>query len=498
MNSQKEGVIIERNRKVEEIIDRKKNRFRGEKMKLNKLTTRVENDSVGTLDIDRHAYYGIQTFRAKNNFNITGVKMSHEFIKQITLIKKAAAIVNKNAGLLSASKADAIISACDDVMAGKYQDQFIVDAIQGGAGTSANMNVNEVVANVAIEKLGGTKGDYSIVHPNDDVNMEQSTNDVIPTAGKLTVLKLSEALIEQLELLKLSLTDKAKEFDGILKMGRTQLQDAVPMRLGQSFEAFASSIARDINRLILRLDEMRNINMGATAIGTAINVKPEYFNNIIKHISLLSEEELTRPDDLFDATQNIDSFVAISGTLKTLAINLSKMCNDLRLMSSGPRTGLNEIVLPAKQNGSSIMPGKINPVIPEVVNQVAFMVIGHDVTITMAGEAGQLELNAFEPIVFYQLFESITSLTNAVYTLRVNCIEGIQANADRCSSYVFNSVGIVTALAPYIGYAKSSEIAKESLQTGKPVREIALEKEYLDEETLEKLLDAHKLTSPQK
>ncbi len=462
-----------------------------------KINTRRESDSVGWLDIDENAYYGIQSFRAKNNFYITNVKMNHEFIKNITLIKKAAAIVNKNANLLGKTKADAIIYACDEIISGKYQDQFIVDAIQGGAGTSANMNVNEVVANVAIEKLGGKKGDYSIVHPNDDVNMEQSTNDVIPTAGKLTVLKLSQELLLQLNLLKQALLQKSKQFDGILKMGRTQLQDAVPMRLGQSFEAFASSIARDINRITLRLDEMRNINMGATAIGTAINAKPEYFKHIISQISLLFNENLTRPDDLFDATQNIDSFVSMSGALKTLAVNLSKMCNDLRLMSSGPRTGLGEIVLPAKQNGSSIMPGKINPVIPEVVNQVAFLVIGHDVTITMAGEAGQLELNAFEPIVFYQLFESIMSLTKAVSTLRTNCIDGIQANEQRCNDYVFNSVGIVTALNPYIGYKKSGEIAKESLKTGKPIKQIVLEKGYMDDKTLEEVLNAHKLTSPQ-
>ncbi len=462
------------------------------------IKTRLESDSVGSLEIDENAYYGIQSFRAKNNFHITGVNMNEEFIKNITLLKKAAVIVNKNAKLIDDKKADAIIFACDEILNGKYKDQFIVDAVQGGAGTSANMNVNEVVANIAIEKLGGKKGDYSIVHPNDDVNMEQSTNDVIPTAGKLTVLKLSQKLLAELVLLRDSLAQKAKEFDNILKMGRTQLQDAVPMRLGQTFEAFASSITRDINRITLRLDEMRNINMGATAIGTAINAKPEYFNNIISQISLLSGENLTRPDDLFDATQNIDSFVAMSGTLKTLAINLSKMSSDLRLMSSGPRTGLSEIFLPAKQNGSSIMPGKINPVIPEVVNQVAFLVIGHDVAITMAGEAGQLELNAFEPIVFYQLFESITCLTNAANTLRINCIDGIKANKSRCESYVFNSVGIVTALNPYIGYKKSAEVAKESLKTGKTVKEIVLEKRYMDSQTLEYVLDAHKLTSPQK
>ncbi len=459
--------------------------------------TRLENDSVGSLEIDNDAYYGIQSYRAKNNFFITNVKNNPEFIKNIALIKKAAAIVNREANLLDANKANAIVYGCDMVMSGEFKNQFIVDAIQGGAGTSANMNVNEVVANIAIEKLGGQKGDYSIVNPNDDVNMEQSTNDVIPTAGKLTVLSLTKSLIVQLDLLKQALKAKAKEFDGILKMGRTQLQDAVPMRLGQSFEAFASAISRDVNRITLRLEEMRNINMGATAIGTAINAKPKYFKNIINQISVLSGEKLTRPKDLFDATQNIDCFVAMSGSLKTLAINLSKMCNDLRLMSSGPRTGLGEIILPAKQNGSSIMPGKINPVIPEVVNQVAFLVIGHDVTITMAGEAGQLELNAFEPIVFYQLFESITSLTNAVATLRINCIEGIKANQKRCNDYVLGSVGIVTALNPYLGYKKAGEIAKESLKTGKTIREIVLQKKYLDEKTLNEILNVYKLTSPQ-
>ncbi len=457
---------------------------------------RVESDSVGELPIQYSAYYGIQAFRAKNNFKITGLVMSFEFVKSIALIKKAAAIVNKNAGLLKEDVADAIVWGCDEILAGKHKSAFVVDAIQGGAGTSANMNVNEVVANLAIEKLGGERGDYSICHPNDDVNMEQSTNDVIPTAGKLTVLKLSKALLKELSLLRKSLLKKAKEFDGILKMGRTQLQDAVPMRLGQSFRAFATAIARDEKRIQRTLSDMRVVNMGATAIGTAINAKRGYFDNIVSELSELAEESLTRPDDLFDATQNIDGFANVSGVLKILAVNLSKMSNDLRLMSSGPKTGLGEITLPAMQNGSSIMPGKINPVIPEVVNQVAFLVIGHDVTITMAAEAGQLELNAFEPVVFNQLFESITTLTGAINTLRVNCIDGIVANRERCEELVSNSVGIVTALNPYIGYKKASIVVKECLKTGKKIKDIVLEKGYVTEEQLDKILDAYALTEP--
>ncbi len=457
---------------------------------------RKESDSVGELPIDSAAYYGIQTLRAKENFEITGTKVSFAFMKNVVLIKKAAAIVNKSYGLLDAGKADAIIAACDEILHGKHRRDFIVDAVQGGAGTSANMNVNEVIANIAIEHLGGKLGDYSVISPNDDVNMEQSTNDVIPTAGKLTVLTLAKELLSVLDRLNASLLKKAKEFDGILKMGRTQLQDAVPMRLGQAFHAFATSIKRSRDRIDASLSEMRVINMGATAIGTAINAREAYFAHITEELSLLSGEALSRAGDLFDGTQNVDCFAAVSGTLKALAVNLSKMCNDLRLMSSGPRTGLGEIILPAKQNGSSIMPGKINPVIPEVVNQVAFLVIGHDVTVTMAAEAGQLELNAFEPIIFYQLFESIRALTGAVKTLSENCINGIVANRERCTEWVNRSVGIVTALNPYIGYLKAAEIAKESLKTGESIRSIVLREGLMDEKKLDEVLDPLLLTEP--
>ncbi len=457
---------------------------------------RKESDSVGELSVDSSAYYGIQTLRAKENFDITGRKISSAFVRNVVLIKKAAAKVNAAYGILETEKADAIISACDEILHGKHRKDFIVDAVQGGAGTSANMNVNEVIANIAIEKLGGVKGDYSLISPNDHVNMEQSTNDVIPTAGKLTVLSLAKELLSALKKLEEALLAKAKEFDGILKMGRTQLQDAVPMRLGQAFRAFATAITRSKERIAASLGEMRTINLGATAIGTGITAKEAYFAHITEELSALTGETLRRAEDLFDGTQNVDCFAAVSGTLKALAVNLSKMCNDLRLMSSGPRTGLGEIILPAKQNGSSIMPGKINPVIPEVVNQAAFLVIGHDVTVTMAAEAGQLELNAFEPVIFYQLFESFRALTGAVKTLTENCIVGIAASRERCAEWVNRSVGIVTALNPYIGYLKAAEIAKESLRTGEPIRDIVLREGLMDEATLDKVLDPLLLTEP--
>ncbi len=459
-------------------------------------TLRREQDSVGRLDVAANAYYGIHALRAKYNFPITGVPMNEEFVGNIVLIKKAVATVHKKSGALDERLADAVIAACDDLLAGEKRDQFIVDAVQGGAGTSANMNVNEVVANLAIEKLGGTLGDYSLINPNDHINMGQSTNDVIPTAGKLTVLALSRELREQLRFLIRALLNKSEEFDDILKMGRTQLQDAVPMRLGQSFRAFASAMERDLGRIERVLEEMRSVNIGATAIGTAINADMDYFKHIIDELSILSGEPLVRPEDLFDATQNADCFASVSGVLKAFAINLTKMCNDLRLMSGGPRTGLSEIHLPPKQNGSSIMPGKINPVIPEVVNQVAFLVIGHDMTVTLAAQAGQLELNAFEPVIFYQLFESMIALTGAIKTLRENCIDGIVADRENCRLYMDRSVGIVTALNPYIGYQKASEIAKESLRTGKRVWDIVLERGLLDEATLRTVLDAHTMTEP--
>lgn len=460
------------------------------------MKTRLESDSIGTLAVPAEAYYGVQSLRAYNNFSITGQSMHPEFIHSLALVKKAAAITNKNAGELEKEKANAIISACDEILNGKFMEEFITDPIQGGAGTSANMNANEVIANRAGELLGGQKGDYTLVHPNDHVNMAQSTNDVIPTAGKLTVLALLPQTIAQLKRLHSAFIQKSKEFDDIIKMGRTQLQDAVPMRLGQSFHAYASVIERDIDRLSSVMDEVRALNMGGTAIGSAINVSPKYLSNIVYNIAQVSGKRVYQAKDLFDATQNLDGFVAVSNALKTCAVSLSKICNDLRLLSSGPKTGISEIALPARQNGSSIMPGKVNPVIPEVVTQVAYLVIGHDLTITMAAEAGQLELNAFEPVLFYNLFESMESMTAAVETLVDNCITGITANRERCEELLNASVGISTALCPFIGYQKAAQIAKTSLKTGVPVKTLVLEQQLLTEKELDSILDARSMTEP--
>ena len=460
------------------------------------MLSRMEHDSIGALNVPAEAYYGVQSMRAATNFQITHRPLHPVLIDSIVMVKKAAAITNEKSGKLDQQIAQAIIKACDEILDGNLRDQFIVDAIQGGAGTSANMNANEVIANRAIEILGGTKGDYSIVHPNDHVNMSQSTNGVIPTAGKITVLKLLPQTIKELEKLEKAMEEKEAEFDDILKMGRTQLQDAVPMRLGQSFGAFAHVLKRDIKRLKNVMDEMKVLNIGATAIGTAINVDPYYLANISYELSKVAGISLKQADDLIDATQNLDGFVSVSGVLKTCAVDISKISNDLRLMSSGPRTGLSEINLPARQNGSSIMPGKINPVIPEVVSQVAYLIIGHDYTITMAAEAGQLELNAFEPVLFHYLFESIDTLKEAAATLTKHCITGITANKGQCEEYIEKSVGISTALCPYIGYAKSAEIAKKSLKTGISVKELVLEEGLLKEEELKEILKPEKMTQP--
>ena len=460
------------------------------------MKTRTEADSIGELEVPEEAYYGVQSLRAKENFQITGHAMNEVFIQNLARVKKAAAITNRNAFTLEAGLAEAIIRACDEVIKGRFAEEFIVDAIQGGAGTSANMNMNEVVANRANELLGGRKGGYSRVHPNDHVNMAQSTNDVIPTAGKLTVLALTRPLLTELERLEHALYRKAIAFDDILKMGRTQLQDAVPMRLGQTFHSYTSMVTRDKKRIEHAMEEMYTVNLGATAIGSAINVSPAYLSNVVPTLAKLTGFPLKQAEDLFDATENLDGFVAVSGAIKACAVNLSKMCNDLRLLSSGPRTGLGEINLPAKQNGSSIMPGKVNPVIPEVVTQVSFMIVGHDMTITMAAEAGQMELNAFEPVLFYHLFESITALTGAVNTLVDNCIEGITANKERCESLMESSAGISTALCPYIGYKKAAEIAKKALATGKSVRELVLAEKLLTEKQLKTILDPYAMTQP--
>ena len=457
---------------------------------------RVEKDSIGTKDVPANVYYGVQSLRAAENFPITGLRMHPELIRSLAYIKKAAALANREAGLLDAPRADAIVRACDDILAGKLREQFIVDPIQGGGGTSINMNANEVIANRAIELLGGIKGDYALVNPNDHVNCGQSTNDVIPTAGKMAALRLLKKLETELNRLRAAFEDKSREFDHVIKMGRTQMQDAVPIRLGQEFRAYADAVGRDTVRMSKAMSEMRTLNMGGTAIGTGINADETYLRRIVPILSKVSGMELTQAADLIDATQNPDPFVAVSGAVKTCAVTLSKIANDLRLMSSGPRTGFGEINLPARQNGSSIMPGKVNPVIPEVVNQVAFLIIGNDITVTMASEGGQLELNAFEPIIFYCLFQSIGTLTYAVHTFVDNCVTGITANEERCRELVEGSVGVITALTPHIGYQHAADIAKRAIRTGQSVRKLILQEKLLTEEEIDTILDPMNLTRP--
>ena len=457
---------------------------------------RVEKDSIGTKDVPEGVYYGVQSLRAAENFHITGLSMHPEIINSLAYIKKAAAITNCEVGIIDKKIANAIVKACDEILEGKLHKDFIVDPIQGGAGTSLNMNANEVIANRAIELLGGQKGDYSIVNPNDHVNCSQSTNDVIPTAGKMTSLRLLKNLKKELRRLYEALSKKADEFDHVIKMGRTQMQDAVPIRLGQEFKAYSVAVMRDINRMDKAMDEMRTLNMGGTAVGTGINADEAYLKRIVPNLVEISGIDFVQAFDLIDATQNLDPFVAVSGAIKACAVTLSKIANDFRLMSSGPRAGFGEINLPAKQNGSSIMPGKVNPVIPEVVNQVAFNVIGNDVTITMAAEAGQLELNAFEPIVFYCMFQSIDTMAYAVQTFVDNCVSGITANETRCRYLVENSVGVITAICPHVGYQKAADIAKQAIKTGESVRDLILKEGLLTEDELNEIMDPVNMTEP--
>lgn len=457
---------------------------------------RIEHDSVGQKEVPIEAYYGVQSLRACENFKITGKVMHEEIIKSLAEIKKACAITNMEVKELDEKIGNAIIKACDDIINGKLHEEFIVDPIQGGAGTSANMNANEVIANRAIEILGGEKGDYSVVSPNDHVNMGQSTNDVFPSSGKMAAIKLLKKSIPVLENLYDELIKKSKEFDDVIKMGRTQLEDAIPITMGQEFKAYSAGIKRDIRRFNHAIEELSILNLGGTAIGTGLNADVDYVKNVVPNLAKISGIDLEQAEDLIDGTQNLDVYVYVSGIIKTCAVNLSKMSNDLRLMNSGPRTGLFELNLPPKQNGSSIMPGKVNPVIPEVVSQVAFNIIGNDTTITMAAEGGQLELNAFEPVLFYNLFESITSLTGAVKTLTENCIVDITANKERCRHLVEHSIGIITAINPYVGYEKAAEIANEALKSGESIRELILKNNLLDEKELDEILDPYLMIKP--
>jgi len=450
---------------------------------------RIEADSIGTKQVPKDAYYGVQSMRGCENFQITGLKLRPEFINSLAEIKKACAICNHAVGELDTRIKDAIVQACDEILEGKLHDQFICDPIQGGAGTTANMNANEVIANRAIEILGGEKGDYSIVHPNDHVNRAQSTNDVIPTAAKITTAKLMRKALVEVEHLNEALLEKEKQFHNIIKMGRTQMQDAVPIRLGDEFGAYSCAISRDIVRMNRVLREMYFINLGGTAIGTALNANPAYVAALAPTLGRICRLPLTKAEDLIDGTQNLDAFAYVSAALKTCAISCSKMANDFRLMSSGPRCGFEEINLPAMQNGSSIMPGKVNPVIPEVMSQAAFCIMGNDVAITMAAEAGQLELNYAEPVLYHKLFESIVALTGAVHTLTENCVVGITANEERCRELVDGSVGVITAICPKVGYKESAAIAKEAIKTGASVRDVLRRTKLFTDEEIERILD---------
>jgi aspartate ammonia-lyase len=436
---------------------------------------RDEKDSLGTKQVPEFAYYGIHSLRAKENFDVTDERLDPELINGLALIKKAAALTNQEDGTLSVAKADAIVRACDEIMDRQLDLHFIVPPIQGSAGTSINMNANEVIANRAIEWLGGRKGEYDLVHPNDDVNRCQSTNDVFPSASKLALLQLSRALTEEMGNFLNSLCQKADELKNVIKLGRTQLQDALPTTVGDTFKAFAAAISRNLSEIERSRNILKSLNLGGTAIGTSVNATAYYVHHIVPKVSELFGENLRPADNLIDATQNVDSFVHLSHAYKLLAINLSKMANDLRLLSSGPQFGFNELNLPKKQAGSSIMPGKVNPVIPELVNQVAFQVIGYDATITMAAEAGQLELNAFEPIIVRDLIVSTRLLQKTLRTFRTNCIDDIQVNQTKCLIEAENCSILATALTPFIGYSKTCGIMSQSVKTGKSIKEIVSE-----------------------
>jgi len=460
--------------------------------------TRTESDLIGTRKIPANCYYGVQTLRAMENFAITGIAISTvpEMIVSLAYVKKAAALTNMELGILTGEIAHAVASACDEIIAGKLHDHFIVDVIQGGAGTSTNMNANEVIANRALELLGHEKGDYQYCHPNNHVNCSQSTNDAYPTALRLALHLLIIKLTERMRYLQDTFDLKAGQFADILKMGRTQLQDAVPMTLGQEFSAYATTLGEDVERVNDLLPLIREINLGATAIGTGINTPAGYTGLVTKSLRHLTGIDLITSPNLVEATWDTGVYVQISGVLKRCAVKLSKICNDLRLLSSGPRTGLNEINLPKMQPGSSIMPGKVNPVIPEVVNQVAFQVIGADIAITMASEAGQLELNVMEPVIAHNLFSSITMLGRACTTLADKCVADITANPERCRELVENSIGIVTALVPHIGYEKASAIAKKALADNRSVYELILEQELLSKQELDVLLSPQHMVGP--
>ncbi|MBP0624430.1 aspartate ammonia-lyase [Cupriavidus consociatus] len=459
---------------------------------------RTEHDLLGDRDVPAEAYYGVHTLRAVENFPITGTPISiyPELIKALAYIKQGAALANHELGLLDEERCDAIVMACAELVGGKLHEQFVVDVIQGGAGTSTNMNANEVIANRALELMGHEKGQYQFLHPNEQVNIGQSTNDVYPSALKIATWFGILGLVDAMGVLRRAFEQKAEEFRHVLKMGRTQLQDAVPMTLGQEFSTYAVMLGEDEERLREAALLICEINMGATAIGTGITAHPDYAPLILKRLREITGIPLVTAPNLIEATQDCGAFVQLSGVLKRVAVKLSKTCNDLRLLSSGPRAGLGEINLPPMQAGSSIMPGKVNPVIPEVVNQIAFEVIGNDITVSFAAEAGQLQLNAFEPIIAHSLFKSVSHLRNGCLTLAERCVSGITANEERLRTTVENSIGIVTALNPYIGYANATAVAQEAHASGGSVYEIVLHKGLLSREELDRILRPEVLTQP--
>ncbi len=459
---------------------------------------RTEHDSLGHREVSNAHYYGIQTMRAVENFPFSGVKLSHfqHLVNAFAYVKKAAAIANSTLGVLDPRIADAICAACDRILAGEAHEQFVVDMVQGGAGTSSNMNANEVIANLALENMGHRKGEYRYCHPNDHVNRSQSTNDAYPTAVKIAAVASVHETVSALKVLRAAFEEKAEEFADVIKMGRTENQDAVPMTLGQEFAAYGVMVNDGIRRLNRASEDLLIVNMGATAIGTGINAPPGYAALCTRKINELSGYHVKLADNLVEATQDAGDFAEMSAALKTTAIQISKICNDLRWASSGPRCGLMEINLPPLQPGSSIMPGKVNPVLPEVVNQICYQIIGSDLTVSMAAEASEFELNMAEPIMIYNLLSSLMLLKNAAIVLSTRCIHGITANRERCADYVKNSIGIVTALNPVLGYEQSAKIAKEALETGRGVYDLVLEKGLISKTRLDDLLSPEKMANP--
>lgn len=462
------------------------------------IETRTEKDLLGEAQIPADAYYGIQTWRAQQNFDLSGVTLSHfpHLVRALGMVKQAAARANLQLGYLEPSRAKPIDLACQKVIDGEYHDQFSVDMIQGGAGTSTNMNANEVIANIALELLEHNKGDYQHLHPNNDVNMSQSTNDAYPTAVRVAILLSHGDLVVALRSLQQAMSAKAVEFIDVIKMGRTQLQDAVPMTLGQEFQSWASTLGEDVDRIAGLAELLHEVNLGGTAIGTGINADERYGKRAVTALARISGFPLVQATDLIEASSDMGAFVLFSGMLKRLAIKLSKISNDLRLLSMGPRAGLNEINLPPQQPGSSIMPGKINPVIPEAVNQVAYQVIGNDLAVSFAAEAGQLQLNAMEPLIAYNVLESIRLLSKAMPMLEHRCINGITANIEICRAQVDNSIGVITALNPHIGYENATRIAKEALASGRSVLDLVREEGLLSDEELEQILKPENMISP--